>query len=664
MLRSFMTGVSGLRSHQVSIEVIGNNIANINTFGFKSNRATFSETLTQTLRPASRALGARGGINPIQLGLGINVGSIQSNFSQGAFTPTGNPTDLALEGNGFFILSDGRGQFYTRAGVFELDAEGNLVSSINGFKVQGKTLIDPVKGQPFDIPPTGDITVPFSLISPAKATTTVKLQGNLNADSLPLTQELLSNGALLDRNGLPAEETTLLSDLQGAKLTEGDLIRFFGTRPDKTIVSGAYLYRTGHTVGDFLKSVRTAFKGTTATIELDPVTNQSTGKIRITDTRPGESGTRVSLSSIRGGTWAAIAATPLPNSRGAPDLTLTVRKSGTVSAEATLTLNESYTDIDDLIDDIRGKLDKNLDLRSRITVTKVFNPDGTEGVAFQTIEVGEATTIEATGGAVPVLGFAATSDTGSDDNILTLPSFSTTVVGREAGKYTINTTVFDSVGGQHTLSVTFTKDVATPFAWNFEVQVDGGKIVPASGRLGSVSFNNDGSLASFNTDPLVFTPAGAQELKISLNSGAPNSFNGLFQFTGSSTAVATGQDGFGQGNLTQITIDKRGTVVGSYTNGTARELARLVIALFNNPSGLLREANNLFAPSLASGDPIIREPLNGIDTAVAANTLEASNVDLSKELTDMVVAQRGFQANARVIRTSEEILDEAVNLVR
>ncbi|MBI4530513.1 MAG: flagellar hook-basal body complex protein, partial [Candidatus Latescibacteria bacterium] len=283
---------------------------------------------------------------------------------------------------------------------------------------------------------------------------------------------------------------------------------------------------------------------------------------------------------------------------------------------------------------------------------------------LQTIEVGETTEIEVTGGGGAELGFAPTPDTGSDDNVLTLPSFSTTVLGREAGRHTINTTVFDSVGGQHTMSVIFMKDATVPFAWNFEVQVDGGRLVPTSGRTGSVSFNNDGSLASFPATPITFTPAGAQEIKITLDAGAPNSFNGLFQFTGASTAVAGGQDGFGQGNLTQITIDKGGTVVGSYTNGTTRELARLIIAIFNNPAGLTKESNNFFSRSLASGDPIIREPLNGTDTAIAANTLEASNVDLSKELTDMIVAQRGFQANARVIRTSEEILDEAVNLVR
>jgi flagellar hook protein FlgE len=136
MLRSMFAGVSGLRSHQTMMDVVGNNISNVNTAGYKATRATFQEALTQVVRGASASDPARAGVNPMQLGLGARVSAIDGVFSQGATQVTGRPTDVAVQGEGFFVVNFGGQQYYTRAGAFSFDAEGFLTGP-QGEIVQG-----------------------------------------------------------------------------------------------------------------------------------------------------------------------------------------------------------------------------------------------------------------------------------------------------------------------------------------------------------------------------------------------------------------------------------------------------------------------------------------------------------------------------------------------
>ena len=130
MLRSLFSGISGLSNHMTMLDVVGSNIANINTVGYKSSRVTFRELLTQTIRGATRPVaGVTGGTNPVQIGLGTVVQSIDPTFAQGNLQNTGKITDLAIEGDGFFILSDGSSRYYTRAGTFTFDGLGQLSST-------------------------------------------------------------------------------------------------------------------------------------------------------------------------------------------------------------------------------------------------------------------------------------------------------------------------------------------------------------------------------------------------------------------------------------------------------------------------------------------------------------------------------------------------------
>ena len=197
MLRSLYAGVSGLRNNQVRMDVIGNNIANVNTVAFKAGRVTFKEGFAQLLAGASRPPGDQGGINPIQIGLGMQIGSIDQIFNQGNLETTGLATDVAIQGDSFFVVRKGNQSFYTRAGNFQVDALGQLVSPANGFIVQGRMYENGVIQDGIQ-----DIVLPFGQKVSAKPTTEAVLAGNLNA-SAPIFQGTFSNA--LDR-ALPINE--------------------------------------------------------------------------------------------------------------------------------------------------------------------------------------------------------------------------------------------------------------------------------------------------------------------------------------------------------------------------------------------------------------------------------------------------------------------------
>src|SRR6476620_890475 len=138
MLRSLSSAVSGLRNQQTKMDVIGNNVSNVNTVAFKAGRVTFKEGFAQIVRSASRPVNGAGGTNPMEVGLGSQIGSIDTMFTQGNLETTGKNTDLAIQGNSFFVLKKGNESFYTRAGNFQRDGDGSLVSGVDGFRVQGR----------------------------------------------------------------------------------------------------------------------------------------------------------------------------------------------------------------------------------------------------------------------------------------------------------------------------------------------------------------------------------------------------------------------------------------------------------------------------------------------------------------------------------------------
>ncbi|MCL2689751.1 MAG: flagellar hook-basal body complex protein [Chitinispirillia bacterium] len=213
MVRSLYAGISGLRSHQVALDVTGNNIANVNTIGFKSGRATFKESMAQMLQGPSRPAGNQSGTNPLQIGLGTSIGSIDTMLRQGNMQTTGQITDLAIEGRAYFAFSNGSGTFYSRNGGLHLDADGYLVSPTTGWRLQGK--MADTFGNYGAGTGIGDLRIPWGEKAPARATTEVQFGCNLNSDSqergtITHTNSFLRSAAL--GTGAALSEVQMISD--------------------------------------------------------------------------------------------------------------------------------------------------------------------------------------------------------------------------------------------------------------------------------------------------------------------------------------------------------------------------------------------------------------------------------------------------------------------
>ncbi len=190
MMRSLYSGVSGLQNHQTRMDVIGNNISNVNTTGFKRGRVNFQDMISQQMSGAAKPTEEKGGVNPKEVGLGMTVAAIDTVFTQGNLQSTGIATDVAIQGNGFFLEKNGDKSYYTRAGAFSLDSDGTLVNPANGFRVQGYMAreIDGETVLQTSASPE-DLIIPIGSKDPAKATTTVNYACNLNKNTPEIPED-------------------------------------------------------------------------------------------------------------------------------------------------------------------------------------------------------------------------------------------------------------------------------------------------------------------------------------------------------------------------------------------------------------------------------------------------------------------------------------------
>jgi len=396
------------------MDVIGNNIANINTVGFKKSRVTFQDTLSQTMRGAASYQGNRGGTNPMQVGLGMTIASIDTIHTSSSAEYTGNMTDMAIEGDGFFVLlGDDLERYYTRAGNFGFDTNGYLVNTATGLKVLGwqdkENYTVPSDKSPQSI---DAIQIRKGMMIPSRATTEVNFSKNLNAEA-------------------------------------------------------------------------------------------------------------------------------------------------------------------------------------------------------------------------------------------------------GSGSYSIPFRVYDSLGCAHNLTITFSKAVGYENIWNYTISTDDPNGNITSGATGTLEFSSSGELVNHSGDNVVFTPNnGADDITFSID------FSGVTQYTKETNVDMTYQDGYSSGTLTGITTDVTGTITGIFDNGLIRKLAQVALANFDNPAGLIKVGENMYQSSNNSGEVQIGESGTGGRGTIAPGFLEMSNVDLSEEFTQMIITQRGFQANSRIITVSDEMLQELINIKR
>jgi len=506
MLRSLYAGVSGLRNNQVRMDVIGNNIANVNTVAFKAGRVTFKEGFAQLLQGASRPPGDQGGINPVQVGLGMQIGSIDQLFSQGNIETTGLNTDLAIQGDSFFVVRKGNQSFYTRSGNFQIDALGQMVSPTNGFVVQGQMYENGILQDGIQ-----DIRLPFGQKVSANPTTEAVLAGNLNASASAFQGDFMDP---LDR-ALP---------INTKSWTESQISVFDsqGTKHDIKI----QMWKTSPNTWDW---------------RIDPIASAQVQSFQ-TDTSAPPS-----------------------------DISLPVAPAGYEILAANV---------------------------------KVMSTTGTEynTPADYAVNAGPPASVQ----------FTASMPSNSEIKIAYFMSPTAATPGVNGGTFT-----FDQAGIMST-NISAGLDFAVP-------------------------------------------GANAVRIDLKLNGGV----SGLTQFASTaSTAVLRDQNGFTSGTLQNFSIDRFGLITGFFTNGTTSPLGRIVMGDFNNPSGLLRIGDNMYQESANSGGAVLGFALEGSQSQLTSGALEMSNVDLAQEFTNMIVAQRGFQANGKVVSTSDEMLQELMNVKR
>jgi flagellar hook protein FlgE len=274
-------------------------------------------------------------------------------------------------------------------------------------------------------------------------------------------------------------------------------------------------------------------------------------------------------------------------------------------------------------------------------------------------------------GTASALGDISIQELGAATSVVeTAFTFDQTQQARDQQSFSVATTIYDSLGGEHVVTFTFEK-VPNVNEWIWQASPDGHEEI-VSGGAGRVSFDETGAISSFTfedgSNAMTIRPQpdgdeGAELITLDIDYGEIGGLTGLTQFAGNGTLQSIA-DGFTAGYLVDYNIDQSGLITGQFSNDTLRNIARIGLAQFSNPAGLMREANNTYRLSGNSGQAMATFAGEGNGVTVVPGALETSNVDLAQEFTRLVVAQRAFQANSRVITTGDQVMQELVNLVR
>jgi flagellar hook protein FlgE len=291
-------GVTGLQAHQKMLDVAGNNLANVNTNAFKASTITFSELLSETIKKASQPTSSIGGTNPQQMGSGVGVANIMRDMSQGNIVNTGQPLDLAIEGEGYFVLNDGQQNVFTRIGAFGVDANSSLVDPATGYHIQRIGSEGELDG--FQTPGVSDIHIPYDTTLPAKATTNMVVSGNLSADGATARTQLLESDTSYTYNDNAAQLDTKISELGqfSGSFAAGQTgtITITGTQRDGTALSGSNTLAVDAdtTMGELIDAINALLTDGTNTFATASLTED--GKIKITDSASGYSRTDINLA--------------------------------------------------------------------------------------------------------------------------------------------------------------------------------------------------------------------------------------------------------------------------------------------------------------------------------------------------------------------------------
>lgn len=657
MIGSFISGLSGIRSNQTMLEVVGNNIANANTVGFKSGRTTFSDILSRTLQSATPTRA------PMQVGRGAQVASITTLIHQGGLQETNRESDLAIQGRGYFVVSNGQQNFYTRAGGFVVAENGDLVT-LDGFKVQGYNALNGAI-------PAGAIQSTIRIPSepiPPRATSLVAFSGNLDAASRVFATDI--NGQTVRIGGGDGILGTGIAgsvslDDNGTTIT----LRGQGTAFNTALAAGSdisvggRLYNiSGINTDTELTLTRPTLAGT---VEIANGSNAvvGTGTDFTTSLRVGDTlsinGADVKVTAIQDNTHLTIASAVASEVTAGTPLNF-----GTNAGIAALT----------------GARVETTTLPDR--TTRLFEvplsqfPIGQEeigNVLVQDAATGRQIVVSISGGKTLADFEAAVQKQGFAGYTLNAAGYQLTKLDATNGAAT-SFRAIDSEGNTHTSVLTFFR-TADPNRWAWRMSIPDADALAqdaasnfVANTQGTIEFNNDGTIKSFrnleNSDQftLAFNAnANAKPISIGMNLDA---VRGMTQFNLKSDPTLSRNDGAFSGEFQSFAVEKDGTILGSFSNGEVRTLGRIGVADFVNATGLTRVGANLYAQTENSGEAISSVAGEGGFGTIVSGALELSNVQIAEEFTQMILAQRGFQASANVITTTDSLMNEVLNLKR
>lgn len=652
MMRALYSGVSGLKTHQIKMDVIGNNIANVNTTAYKSQSVTFGELMYQTTQSASgpNAVTGTAGTNAKQIGLGVTSGAISTAITTaGATQTTGNPFDIRITGDSFFIVSDGSNNYFTRDGSFYVDAAGNLAMTANGYNVMGWGVDPATQKIKQDIVEPLRIMSPENLTYPPEATTKAYVSGILDKND---TNAASSAGRVISvsiYDGLgyayTAKFSIRASDKEGQYNVElTDIL-------DANNESLRDVYNVG-TINDIATfGSESVFEETYLAQMLDEVTYDSNTQRYYMKSGMAETFSDYDSERVSGITYR------VHDSVGAQ----TFAAGATVLTEGTGTLSKE-------------------DLEEAFGLIYVRDPagdyyyysDGTNSYNLTSETDAEWATVLNKTGLTP---FDATMDADGNVSFTFEQSFTCASETQYDGtNFTREITREEAYGVDTTNANTTYTYMVSP---DGQAQITATTILSGNTLIYDTATGEFKSINGAESVTLDFAQTATDLLgnavdlthfeDVSIDFTASSMFNN--NKTSTITMVSGDKDGLGSGRklgeLSGVSIQNNGMIYASYDNGQTRLLGQIAVASFSNASGLQKEGDNLYSATLNSGE------FDGVGVDVTAGggymstgVLEMSNVDLSAEFTEMITTQRGFQANSRIITVSDTLLEELINLKR
>ncbi len=643
MMRSMYSAVSGLKTHQTKMDVIGNNIANVNTVAFKSSSVTFQDILYQTTSGASGANVATGvgGVNAKQIGLGVSMAATSVSIeTAGASETTGNPFDIKLTDKNttnFFVVNDGSQNLFTRAGSFYVDGVGNLCMTSTGYTVMGWQVDETTNDIRKDTVTALRIMQERNLTSAPEATTNATMAGVLDENDSDVTSDA---GKIMNLNfydslgyqytarfsvkatGEEGKYKVVLSSILNDDNV--DMIEKF-TAEEKAQLFGAYKEE------DVVKTVATTAVAGGATVD-----DTTTGAITVNGTQ----------YTIQDGALKDAAGNPMSDA----DLEAVFAGANPVGATVTFDQTNGYTftQTNIIVDTVTDRVYTSEHMNDGYTMDEngvIKDANGTtinwvSGTTFSdgTNDISASDIFKMTDDIQKYLGIGI----GDADSVNTDYAFKRTE-DAATGKVTYEITRKES-------SFELVFNTATGI---FEsINGDPESVTLRLGdAIGEGNFNQYGNFENISID---FTQC------LNYNNSGKSTI-------GMDSGDVDGSTGKGRklGNMIGISIDTNGKIYGSYDNGNTELLGQIAVAQFSNAAGLEKVGESCYQTTLNSGE------FDGIGVEVSADgssmttgELEMSNVDLSTEFTQMITTQRGFQANSRVITTSDTLLEELVNLKR